>query len=184
MAAPRDRVLNALSGICRVLFCVCGRSLNSSRGELMVPKFFTSGCVLYLVSCILYLISCILYLVSFILYLLSCILYLVSYILYLIFYILSLNPKPLLLWPEGLALTPRRPWSSFFLPFDSAKVRKIMTRSKYFSNYFYIKWDFFACISACARSHTVTQSHSHISVFQCHRMVVDSFNYIYYILYI
>ena len=90
MAAPRDRVLNALSGICRVLFCVCGPSLNSSRGELMVPKFFTSGCVLYFIFYILYLISCILYLISFILYLISCILYLVSCILYLVSYIFYL----------------------------------------------------------------------------------------------
>ena len=93
------------------LCCVCGPSLNSSRGELKRAKVF------YIRMRILF------------------------YILYLIFYILSF-----VFQSEALALTAVRACSYasktlvfFFLPFDVAKVRKILTHSKYFSNYFYIK---------------------------------------------
>ena len=116
MAAPRDRVLNALSGICRV-FVLClwalskllawrthGAKVFYIRMRIIFYILYLISCILYLVSyilyliscilylisciCILYLVSCILYLVSCILYLVSCILYLVSCILYLISYIL------------------------------------------------------------------------------------------------
>ena len=111
------------------LFCVCGLSLNSSRGELKRAKVFyirmriifyilyLISCILYLVSCILYLVSCILYLylVSyiFILYLISCILYLISYILYLVSHILYLVSYILyfVFKSEALALTAVRPCS-------------------------------------------------------------------------
>ena len=146
MAAPRDRVLNALPGICRV-FVLCLWALSkllawrTQTGQSFLHPdayyilYFVSY-ILYLISCILYFISCILYLIS-----LSCILYLylVSYILYLISYILYL-----VFQSEALALMAVRPCSYasktlvfFFLPFDVAKVRKILTYPKFFSNYFY-----------------------------------------------
>ena len=121
MAAPRDRVLNALPGICRV-FVLCLWALS----KLLAWRTQTGQSFLHPDA-------------YYILYFISCILYLVSYILSLVFGLWSF-----VFQSEALALMAVRPCSYasktlvfFFLPFDVAKVRKILTYPKFFSNYFY-----------------------------------------------